>query len=499
MEDEIIDVDINEDEDIEPSAPMELDADDLENIYINNFKSKSKYVKQSQIYEQWKRDNNIHIDNNSEDVVVKYFKFKMDSGVKTATLWSYRSMLNPYFVAKYKINLNDYHQATYLLKSGKRKKEKPIRKAATFEEEHLKEFLEIDSDEPETIRDKVMFAISWFCFPRGSELVQLTFENLKWNKDGYLDVDLERAKTNDITEHKMPPILFNKFDSKVLVKRYTDLIENKSGRFFRRFRKDNKRFSNEPLGHKQVPKIATKIATTLGLREPKQYTGHSFRRSSITNIAKNGASVPLMMKAGNYASLKTAMGYVDATGASNRQIADLANGGQWKPASQNTEVSTSTSIRPSTFNFSNCGSVTINNFYSSDPQLPPKASIAPPTLHSPIKSQKKSVPSSPVATRLTRKLVASASPSQIFCADPPFKPPTSPDMASTPKKDITLSKIDNSVEDDANWSLGLNVTADAIVTAHGLDQPPSPPYNLRKRKQSGNNDERSTKRRAKKT
>lgn len=168
MEDvNMLDVEVEDEEVDVEAANINLATDeDLPNPYVDNFKSKQKYINQFLAYKKWKEENNIPEDNNKQKTLLNYFKTKLDAGKKVATLWSYRSMLMPFFLQDYNINLESYDHLTYLLKTGKRKKEAPVRKASVFDEEDLQNFLELETEDPEIIRDKVLFAISWFCFPR---------------------------------------------------------------------------------------------------------------------------------------------------------------------------------------------------------------------------------------------------------------------------------------------------------------------------------------------
>ena len=53
-------------------------------------------------------------------------------------------------------------------------------------------------------------------------------------------------------------------------------------------------FVNCPLGKNMVSKVSHEMAKYLGKVEPASFTFHSFRRSSATNIADEGASVQLL-------------------------------------------------------------------------------------------------------------------------------------------------------------------------------------------------------------
>ncbi|CAH1382773.1 unnamed protein product, partial [Tenebrio molitor] len=67
--------------------------------------------------------------------------------------------------------------------------------------------------------------------------------------------------------------------------------------FFFTTKKKNK-CTRQPVGIHSFGDMPSKIATFLKLENPKQYTGHCFRRSSATVLAGHGADITTIKRHG---------------------------------------------------------------------------------------------------------------------------------------------------------------------------------------------------------
>jgi hypothetical protein len=91
---------------------------------------------------------------------------------------------------------------------------------------------------------------------------------------------------------------------------------------FRRYsslRSKNTRHQRFFVGYRQ-------IATFLGLKNPEEYTGHAFRRSSATLLAESGADTSILKRLGGWKSTNVAEGYVDASIQNKKKIAQMILG-----------------------------------------------------------------------------------------------------------------------------------------------------------------------------
>ena len=139
----------------------------------------------------------------------------------------------------------------------------------------------------------------------------------------------------------------------------------KSTRFF--FKLTNGKACQQNVGINSIGKVPCDIATYLGLEEPKQYTGHSFQRSSASWLADSGADKDTIMRHGGWSSATVAEGYVESSEGNKKRIAAQIFGSENSvnkpPAKQaqveKAEISVATEAQP-ILKFENCSSCTIN-------------------------------------------------------------------------------------------------------------------------------------------
>ena len=84
-----------------------------------------------------------------------------------------------------------------------------------------------------------------------------------------------------------------------------------SGRVFWNGRGDC--FVNQPLGRNTIAAVPHQVAETLGLANPKNYTFHSFRRSSATAAADQGATAQQLQDFYGWKNSSMAQEYVSTS------------------------------------------------------------------------------------------------------------------------------------------------------------------------------------------
>jgi integrase len=89
----------------------------------------------------------------------------------------------------------------------------------------------------------------------------------------------------------------------------------KEDRLFRKLKYDelNNRIcsTNQVIGKNTLSKYPRNIAAILHLKDPENYTGHCFRRSSITFLADAGLSLPQIKNVSGHRSDTVVTGYID--------------------------------------------------------------------------------------------------------------------------------------------------------------------------------------------
>ncbi|KAJ8964060.1 hypothetical protein NQ317_015347 [Molorchus minor] len=71
------------------------------------------------------------------------------------------------------------------------------------------------------------------------------------------------------------------------------------------------KFRAQNVGHHTIGALSSKIASYLNLPNYKQYTGHSFRRTSATFLADSGADILALKIRGGWKSTSIVEGYVE--------------------------------------------------------------------------------------------------------------------------------------------------------------------------------------------
>lgn len=86
-------------------------------------------------------------------------------------------------------------------------------------------------------------------------------------------------------------------------------INIRTDHFFLQYRKGQ--CKTQVVGINTFSKIPSLIATYLNLPNPKNYTGHAFRRSSASLLVDSGGDIIQLKKHGGWKSSTVAEGYVD--------------------------------------------------------------------------------------------------------------------------------------------------------------------------------------------
>lgn len=131
----------------------------------------------------------------------------------------------------------------------------------------------------------------------------------------------------------------------------------------------------QPIGKNKFSSTPQKIAEFLKLPFPKEYTGHSFRRSSATMLVDAGATMPTLKRHGGWKSDAVAEGYIEQSIKNKTDVGNLLSNmmsGQSSPKrlkiqneslhKNNINLESSTndeSLQERNFNFENCN-ITIN-------------------------------------------------------------------------------------------------------------------------------------------
>lgn len=172
---------------------------------------------------------------------------------------------------------------------------------------------------------------------RRDELTNMIIDDIQFKNDVIM-VDVQKTKTYVPRQFIITQRLW--ID---LVKKYYHLRPScvTHRRFFLQYR--NGLCLNIPIGINTIGKVPKSIATYLKLPEPELFTGHCFRRSSVTHLANSGGDLITIKRHGGWKSSAVAEGYIDNSIKKKLDVAEILS---------NTAPTTSAKIteNPSTSN-----------------------------------------------------------------------------------------------------------------------------------------------------
>lgn len=306
--------------------------------------------------------------NFSESVFLAYLQEKSKIW-SSSTLWSKFSMIKSSLLVKNGVDVGKYFKVMAYLKrksEGYRSKKSKI-----LTHEQVENFLNEAPDE-KYLMVKVATIFGLFGACRREELCNLLVEDIEITNKS-LVIQLPNTKTKVSR-------------SFCIVGKYVDYFRKynalrppniKHRRFFLKYM--NNKCTANPVGINTFGKMPSIVAEFLKLPEPKQYTGHCFRRTSASLLAESGANITEIKKHGGWKSTTVAEGYVDHSIAYKNSIAEKIlptsnRSADFETSSSNIILPVSTSyggtgdssnvmrssLTSQGINVSNCSSCTIN-------------------------------------------------------------------------------------------------------------------------------------------
>ncbi|XP_015523067.1 uncharacterized protein [Neodiprion pinetum] len=323
-------VDCKEEPDVVESAgnasPDILES--VNNVAANTLpqRSREKYESVYEKFMQWKKTRKTT--SFSEHVLMAYF-IELSKNLKPSTLWSHYSMLKSTIGAKHKVDMSTYARLSAFLKrqaTGYHGK-----KSKVLTSNDVENFLN-NAPDNQYLATKVALVLGVTGACRREELCNLTIKDIDDNGSMALIV-IRRSKTNKLRSFTVVGEFYNIF------KRYAVLRPKNvmSNRFFLNYQ--NGKCTQQVIGINKFGGMPKQIASYLNLPEPETYTGHSFRRTSVTLLANAGADITTLKRHGGWRSNRVAEEYIKDSLNKKTKICE--------------QIAETVHLRPSTSSFRN--------------------------------------------------------------------------------------------------------------------------------------------------
>lgn len=267
-----------------------------------------------------------------------------------STLWTKFSYLKGYFDLKYSLSDNTSYKVTteYLKKLSRNYTPD---KAHLFEIHGDRGIMKYWKQEPENnqiLLFQVMSLTAVFAAHRSCEVSKMLVSDVNIVPESkYVEITSNRSKgTKRLQAHIIPSS--EKFDSVKLFKLYLERAHpnlDPSARLFRNIHSRSGEFFASPCGKNHWTKCARKIAEFLGFsaEEVMEFSSHSFRSTSATAMAENGASIEQLKLHGNWESTTVLTGYIRETKRFREENAEKIIAKRPSPSSSSSSSSSSLS------------------------------------------------------------------------------------------------------------------------------------------------------------
>lgn len=319
------------DEDVNFTPEELVQAVDNAELSFLPEKSREKYIKAYNLFNAWIHSKGAKTF--SETIMLSYF-IELSKTRQSSTLWSIFSMLKATIKTKNDIHIEKYSKLLAFLKKNS-SGHKP-KKSKIFTHTNIEQFLN-EAPDSEFLATKVsilldfqfelkvctycrsckkcssialqvvlIIGISGAC--RANELMCLTTKNIEKHSEKLLLVNL----TNTTTNIDRNFVIRDEYVK--IVEKYQALrpANTPIDRFFLQYR--NGKCYRQPMGSTKIGGLPREIATFLGLEDPKQYTGHCFRRTSATLLSDSGADLTTLKRhSGCKSSIETEGHIQDST------------------------------------------------------------------------------------------------------------------------------------------------------------------------------------------
>lgn len=278
-------------------------------------KSKSRYEKEFSVFNVWCDQRKVKCVR--EEVMLAYFS-SISKTCKPSTLWSRYSMLKAVLKAKKNVDIGNFLKLSAYLKRqnvGYRPK-----KSKTFEKRDISRFFnEAPDDIYLHIKVATVFGLAGAC--RREELTYIKITDIQ-DKGDMLIVTIPDTKTHTSRVFVISNETEHGKECLKLYRKYLNLRPPNTPhqRLFVYYKMG--KCTSQCIGINSFGKMPSEIAAFLKLPNPELYTGHSFRRTSVTILADSGANITSIKRHGGWKSTTVAEGYIEESIANKKETSN---------------------------------------------------------------------------------------------------------------------------------------------------------------------------------
>ncbi|XP_011164289.1 uncharacterized protein LOC105199064 [Solenopsis invicta] len=313
--------------------------------------SRNKYDAAYSAFTEYKKQHKTPA--TTQNVLCAYFK-ELSNTHASSTLWNRYSMLKAEIKAKENISIESYTDLIAFIRN--QAVNYTPKQSEILTKDDVRKFLEIAPDR-EFLAAKVILIMGLMGACRCQELKDMKITNIE-DRDSLLVVNIPDTKTRNPRKFVIVagPILD-------IVKKYRNMrppyIPDPS--FFVQYR--NGKCTSQVMGKHSLAAIPYKIATFLKLPEPKNYTGHCFRRTATTIFFNEGGDFVCLKELGGWKSDAVTRRYIKQSIKQETKICNVLteainiNENNATPTSRHTTTTTVKDISAST----NSNNIIISN------------------------------------------------------------------------------------------------------------------------------------------
>ncbi|XP_031359311.1 uncharacterized protein LOC116182891 [Photinus pyralis] len=212
------------------------------------------------------------------------------------------SMLRSYLNVHKNVDISRYVKLQALLKRFSQGYEP--KKSKILDLEQINRFIH-EADDKHYLDTKVILIMGYSGACRREELTNMALGDIQYKND-IVVVSVPKTKTNVMRQF----VITEKFWIDI-IKKYSSIrpVNTCHQRFFVTYRSG--RCITTSIGINTMGKTPRKIAEFLQLANPAQYTGHCFRRSSVSHLANSGSDLVTIKRHGGWKSSAVAEGYIE--------------------------------------------------------------------------------------------------------------------------------------------------------------------------------------------